>query len=125
MHLNGEYVVLCGEQGEKPLIKELEAQIGRKLSKSKSASILEGRLPYVFSHIYFEFDKSKGLYIEVEPNEDSNGKIQEPDHPPESWIIRTRVRDDFEHINQEESVKYEETLVSSLSFSTIFLRHQE
>lgn len=125
MELNSEYGILIDKSEDKKFIKNFKEVFGRSLSKCANQSMLEARLPFIFKYFYSDFDKTKALYIEIEPNQDEKGMCQYPDRPDFGWILRTRIRGDFDHVNKEEVANWSTKHIESLSFKTEFLRHQE
>lgn len=125
MELNSEYGILIDKSDDKKFIMNFKEVFGRSLSKSESESMLEARLPFVFKYFYFDFEKANGLYIELEPNEDENGILQYPKRPDYGWILRSRIRDDFNHVDKEKVINQTRTNLESLSFKIEFIKHQE
>ncbi|MBJ6368582.1 hypothetical protein [Snuella sedimenti] len=125
MELNSEYGILIDKSDDKKFIMNFKEVFGRSLSKSESESMLEARLPFVFKYFYFDFEKANGLYIELEPNEDENGILQYPKRPDYGWILRTKIRDDFNHVDKEKVINQTRTNLESLSFKIEFIKHQE
>ncbi len=88
-----EYGIICQKTDEKQLVKNinsfLEKQYGyRKMSKTNNKSMLEARLPFVYSHFYNQFLK-QGVrwYFELYSNADLEGKRNFSDHPEAGWPI--------------------------------------
>jgi hypothetical protein len=88
-----EYGIICQADNEKQLVKNinsfLEKKYGyRKMSKTNNKSMLEARLPFVYSHFYNQFLK-QGVrwYFELYPNADLEGKRKFPEHPETGWLI--------------------------------------
>lgn len=125
MELNSEYGILIGKSDDKKFIENFKQIFNRSLSKSSSKSMLEARLPFKFKYFYFDFEKANGLYIELEPNEDENGNLQYPKRPDFGWILRTRIRDDFHHVDKEKVINLTKENLESLSYEIEFIRHQE
>lgn len=125
MKLNSEYGILMSKSEDKKFIKNFKEVFGRSLSKSTNKSMLEARLPFEFQYFYSDFDKANGLYIEVEPNQDEKGVFQYSNRPDFGWILRFRIRDDFDHINKEEISNQTIKNIEALNFKTEFIRHQE
>jgi len=125
MKLNSEYGILIDKSDDKEFVKDFKEVFGRSLSKSTSKPMLEARLPSVFKYFYFDFEKANGLYIELEPNKDENGVLQFPKRPDFGWILRTRVKDNYDHIDKEKVINQTKANLESLSYKTEFIRHQE
>ena len=125
MELNSEYGVLISKSGDKKFIENFKTVFGRSLSKSTSKTMLEARLPFEFKYFYFDFEKANGLYIELEPNEDESGVFQYSKRPDFGWILRTRVRDDFDHVDKEKVINQTKENLESLRYKIEFIRHQE
>ena len=88
-----EYGIICQAGDEKQLVKNinsfLEKQFGyRKMYKTNNKSMLEARLPFVYSHFYNQFLK-QGVrwYFELYPNADLEGKRKFSEHPEAGWLI--------------------------------------
>ena len=125
MKLNSEYGILIDKSEDKKFVKNFKEVFGRSLSKSINKSMLEARLPFEFKYFYFDFEKAKGLYIEIEPNQDEKGDFQYPDGPDYGWILRTRIRDDFDHVDKHEVITQISSKIEALDYSTEFIKHQE
>lgn len=122
MKLNREYGILMDKSEDKKFIKNFKEVFGRSLSKSTNKSMLEAKLPFEFKYFYFDFEKAKGLYIEIEPNLDVKESFQYPDRPDFGWILRTRIRDDFDHVDKEEIATQTAVNIESLDFKTEFIK---
>ena len=125
MKLNSEFGILMAKSEDKKFIKNFKEVFGRSLSKVTDKSRLDARLPFEFQHFYCDFEKAKGLYIEIEPNQDEKGAFQYPDRLDFGWILRFRIRDDFNHVNKEEVANQTIKNIELLNFKMEFIRHQE
>jgi len=125
MKLNSEFGILIDRSEDKKFIKHFKDVFGRSLSKATDKSRLDARLPFTFKYFYFDFEKAKALYIEMEPNQDDKGVLQYPDRPDFGWILRFRIRDDFDHVDKEEVANQTIKNIKSLNFKTEFIRYQE
>ena len=125
MKLNSEYGILIKKSDDKAFVKNFKEVFGRSLSKSTSKPMLEARLPFKMKYFYFNFEKEKGLYIELEPNQDESGKLQIPERPEFGWILRTRVRDDFEHVDKEGVLNGTKSKLELLDAEIEFIKNQE
>jgi hypothetical protein len=125
MKLNSEYGILIEKSADKKFVKNFKEIFGRSLSKSTNKSMLEARLPFEMKYFYFDFEKAKGLYIEIEPNQDELGNYQIPKRPDFGWILRTRVRDDFDHVDKEEVLNETKSKLESLDAEIEFIKNQE
>ena len=88
-----EYGIICNKSDEKQLVKNINhfldsAYEYRKMSKVTNKSMLQARLPFVFTHFYNQFLKT-GVrwYFELYPNSDEDGKLKFPEHPDAAWLI--------------------------------------
>lgn len=78
-----EYGIFFSDKKEKVFIDSINqvlldifsSRAGRyKLSKNKNSSILKYRLPFEYNYLYNTLMKPEGLFIEIYPNYDINGK---------------------------------------------------
>ncbi len=125
MELNGEFGILMNRSDDKKFVKNFKDVFGRSLSKSSDKSMLDAKLPFTFKYFYFDFEKAKALYIEIEPNQDEKGTFQHPGRPDFGWILRYRIRDDFDDVNKQEVATLLIKNIKLLTFKTEFIRHQE
>ena len=88
-----EYGIICNKSDEKQLVKNINhfldsAYEYRKMSKVTNKSMLQARLPFVFTHFYSQFLKiGVRWYFELYPNSDEDGKLKFPEHPDAAWLI--------------------------------------
>jgi hypothetical protein len=88
-----EYGIVCKAEEEKQLVKNINTFLKKqyaysKMSKTNNKSMLEARLPFVYSHFYKQFLKQGARwYFELYPNEDLEGKRKFSDHPEVTWLI--------------------------------------
>lgn len=93
MH-TAEYGILYTKTREKALLEELNQHLAvvfdgygpAKLSKTKSAIMLEARLPFVYTHFYSASIKKYGVYLELYPNTDTN-LVKKFPKTEASWVL--------------------------------------
>jgi len=133
MALNAEYVIRCGLEEERQLVRELEELLERKLSdtrklsKKSGESLLKAQKPFKLSHYHFGMKKEDGLYAELQANRDTAGKLQVPAHPGHEWVLRTRVNAAFTTANgrdPETVARDVDARLRAFKRETLFVRNQ-
>lgn len=115
MDINMLYVIACPLADEKKLVKAIEAAFDRKLSLSKSASLLNGRRPQVLDHIWFDLRKADGLYLELRHNRDTEGRLEQKDHANHAFILVARVNETYAVANGADPTEVQGHIVSCIS----------
>ena len=88
------YEILCQPKDEKTLatrVDEFLATLDRSMSKNKSKSMLEARLPHRIKHFYMNLNKEVGSYFEIFPNEDLDGNFFAVESSDCAWILIARL----------------------------------
>ena len=128
MDLNTLYVISCPLSDEKKLVKAIDAAFDRKLSLSKSASLLNGHRPQVLDHIWFNLRKADGLYIELRHNRDTEGRLELPDYADHPLILFTRVNETYaggNGVDPKEVQSFITSCVSRLPYKVLLIGHPE
>ena len=128
MDLNTLYVISCPLPDEKKLVKAIDAAFDRKLSLSKSASLLNGHKPQVLDHIWFNLRKADGLYIELRHNRDTEGRLELPDYADHPLILFTRVNETYaigNGVDPKEVQSFITSCVSRLPYKILLIGHPE
>jgi hypothetical protein len=128
MTLNTLYAISCPLLDEKKLVKALDTAFDRKLSLSKSESLLKGRRPQVLDHIWFNMQKADGLYIELRHNRDTVGNLELPDYADHPLILFARINEAYAVANgadPREVQSFVASCVSRLPYKVLLVGHPE
>ena len=88
------YGLKCSKKDEKVLVQRVNEYLktlDRTMSKAKSKSMLEARLPLILKHFYWNLNKGVGTWFELFPNEDIDGKYYKESNKECGWIIKMRI----------------------------------
>ena len=103
---NTIYGFLSVKKDEKNIVTNINSyleELSRVMSKLKTASILEARLPFQYKYIYFNLNKERGTFFEVFPNEDITGKFFFPDKPELAWLLKVIINKNHPMYKQTET----------------------
>jgi len=118
MKTNVEYGLVTERREEKVIIKypkQFLANDKRTISKTKSPSLLESKLPFKYKYFYFNLNKEMGTYIALFPNRDEDSKYKYPDNKEASWILQVRLKKSSPGYEQEKTSNYIHSLLNSLN----------
>jgi hypothetical protein len=117
-----EYGIICNKSDEKQLVKNINhfldsAYEYRKMSKVTNKSMLQARLPFVFTHFYSQFLKT-GVrwYFELYPNSDEEGKLKFLEHPEAGWLIWVNKMSYSTDAEKSENDRFFEELLQGTGF---------
>jgi len=125
-----EYGIQCSPEDEKKLVKNINAFLDkeygyRKIYKWDHKSLLEARLPFVYSHYYCQFMKQPPVwYFELYPNTDLEGKTKFKGHPDCGWILFVNKRnEDNTEKRRQKVMDFFNHFIANLGYETTLL-HQ-
>ncbi|OWR29860.1 hypothetical protein CDO73_12295 [Saccharibacillus sp. O23] len=120
-----EYGIVSAPSEEKPLAANLKAffaPLNRVMVKTKSKGLLNARLPYVYSHYYWNLNKEMQVYVELYPNTDNEGKRKFA-NPDVGWILFANMREvpPPHGVPIEEQEQYVQELLAASGFPYVVL----
>ena len=102
---NTEYGVISSVKDEKLLHTRLNEYLvdhHRVFAKTKSKSLLDSYLPFVYKHFYFNLNKGMGVYTALYPNQDMKGKYRYPKEKRAAWILTVLIHKNLPGYEKEE-----------------------
>jgi hypothetical protein len=122
------YGLKCSKKDEKALVQRVNEYLethNRTMSKAKNKSLLDGYLPFVLKHFYWNLNKGVGTWFELFPNEDQEGKCFNERNKECGWIVKTRV--DLTHPLYEKASteKFLSDMLESTQFEYIILEESD
>lgn len=120
-----EYGIVSAPGDEKKLAANLKAffaPLNRVMVKTKSKGLLNSRLPYVYSHYYWNLNKEMQVYAELYPNTDKEGKRKFA-NPDVGWILFANMREvpPPHGVPIEEQEQYVQELLAAGEFPYVVL----
>jgi hypothetical protein len=119
-----DYGFISLAKDEKVIMKSLNEFLdsyNRVFAKTKSKGLLEARLPFVYKHFYFNLNKEMGVYMEVYPNQDIEGRYKYSDYKNVGWILTVRILDDFSGYQKEKTEGYIKNILDAVGLDFITL----
>jgi hypothetical protein len=122
------YGIKCSKKDEKLLIQRLNdylKTLDRIMSKAKSKSMLEARLPFILKHFYWNLNKGTGTWFELFSNEDVEEKYFNEPNKECGWILKTRI--DLTHpcYEKEKTENFLLNILKSTEFEIITLKESD
>jgi hypothetical protein len=118
------YGFICNKKDEKLIMGRLNdflSQYDRTFSKSKSKGLLEVHLPLKYKHIYFNLNKDTGTFMELTPNEDSEGNYRYLNNRDLGWIFRVIIHKHFPGYEKSKTESYISQILNVIGFEYIKL----
>jgi hypothetical protein len=119
------YGIKYNRNDETILINNIDKYLmyfGRRLSKESDAEILKTKSPYQFEYIYWNFNKEKACWIEVYPNQDSQGRYYDENYKDYNWILYTKINELSPHYSRNETECFLKNLLRSSGFENVIIK---
>lgn len=118
------YGFICSKKDEKLIIGRLNEfleQYNRVFAKSKSKTLLEDYLPLKYKHIYLNLNKDTGTYMDLTPNEDSEGVKRYSDNIEVGWILKVLIHKHFPGYEKSKTESFISNILDAIGFEYIKL----
>ncbi|WP_053595848.1 MULTISPECIES: hypothetical protein [Lysinibacillus] len=91
-------------------------------SKNKNKDLLKAQLPFIYKHFYFNLNKEMGVYMELYPNQDNEGKYKYSENKNIGWILKIRILNHLPGYEKGKTEGYIKTIldVIELDFVTLY-----
>lgn len=124
MKKNTEYGFVALAKEEKFIMKRLNEfleRYNRMFSKSKNKDLLKARLPFIYKHFYFNLNKEMGVYMELYPNQDNEGKYKYLEYKNVGWILKVRILNHFPGYEKGKTEDYIKNILDVIGLDCVTL----
>ncbi|APZ47431.1 hypothetical protein BW723_14555 [Polaribacter reichenbachii] len=122
------YGIKSSAKDEKIIVQRVNdylKTLDRTMSKTKSKSMLEARLPFVLKYFYWNLNKGTGTWFELFRNEDIEGKYYNNSNKECGWILKTRI--DLTHpcYEKNKTENFLLDILKSIEFEIITIKESD
>lgn len=128
MKLITTYGFKCLKKDEKKLVQRINEylkMLDRTMSKAKSKSMLEARLPFILKHFYWNLNKGVGTWFEIFPNEDQDGKYYSEIHKDCGWLLVARIDQTHPMYEKHKTEKFLSDVLNSTGFEYVIIEEKD